>query len=333
MLGLTAFLVALTLALFLTPVVLAGLHRSGVLDHPNERSSHDTPVVRGGGISMSLASLGALVAVLGDVRSSNIGVGIVVAAIGSGLIGLAEDLRGVATLPRFVLQFLAGGAACVWLLDGLGGPVLWRIIFAGGALLWIPAYVNGFNFMDGINGISAVQSAIAGGLWWWLGTANDIDALVWGGAILTGAALGFLPFNFPKARLFIGDVGSYFIGGWQAAMLVVGFRAGLPPEAVIAPLALYLVDTATTIIRRVRAGAVWHQPHREHAYQRLIRQGWSHVATTATVGAFVVACSLVGLLTREGLGPRIAADIAMCALLAVYLALPRYVARRASSPA
>jgi UDP-N-acetylmuramyl pentapeptide phosphotransferase/UDP-N-acetylglucosamine-1-phosphate transferase len=151
---------------------------------------------------------------------------------------------------------------------------------------------------------------------------------VWGGGILAAAAAGFLPYNFPRARLFIGDVGSYFIGGWQAALLVVGFRAGLPPEAVAAPLAIYLADTATTLARRVAAGHVWHQPHREHVYQRLIRQGWSHVRTTALVAAFVAACSIAGAMTLDGFAERVAADVVLAALLAAYVALPHLIWRR-----
>jgi UDP-GlcNAc:undecaprenyl-phosphate/decaprenyl-phosphate GlcNAc-1-phosphate transferase len=123
--------------------------------------------------------------------------------------------------------------------------------------------------------------------------------------------------------VFLGDSGSYFIGGWQAALIVVGLRAGLPPEALGAPLAIYLADTGTTLIRRVAAGEVWHQPHREHAYQRLIKNGWSHVRTTSLVGAFVLACSALGLGSRSSITIRVVTDVLLAAVVALYLTFPR----------
>jgi UDP-N-acetylmuramyl pentapeptide phosphotransferase/UDP-N-acetylglucosamine-1-phosphate transferase len=152
--------------------------------------------------------------------------------------------------------------------------------------------------------------------------------LVWGGLALAGASLGFLPYNFPQARLFLGDSGSYFIGGWQAALVIAGLRAGLPPEAVGAPLAIYLADTGTTLLKRIRAGDVWHQPHREHAYQRLIRQGWSHVRTTALVGLAVTICCVLGRMTIGSLSARAAADVLLAATVLAYLALPSRGAKR-----
>lgn len=323
---------AAVLTLALTPVVLMALRRSGVLDHPNARSSHDTPVVRGGGIAIAVAALAAAWANVAFAGRTPWGLGgVVAAAVLCGAIGLAEDLRGIPSRPRLAVQLAASAVACVVLLDDLSGPLAWRVVFGAGAWLWIVAYTNGFNFMDGVNGISAVQSIVAGGVWWWIGSSQDVDALAWGGAILSGVAVGFLPYNFPRARLFLGDVGSYFIGGWQAALLVVGFRAGLPPEAVIAPLVVYLADTATTIVRRIVAGEVWHEPHRDHSYQRLVRQGWSHAATTALVGGAVAICSLLGILTLGSTAARLVADAGLTIVVLGYLTAPTWTARRPSS--
>ena len=321
--------VAAGLCLVLTPVVLVVLRRLGVLDHPNERSSHDEPVIRGGGIAFALASLLAVPLALRTYEVTALGTGVVVAAAGLGVVGLIEDLWGVPALPRFLLQIVAAGISLVWLLDGLHGNVVWRVAFGLGCLVFIAAFANAFNFMDGINGISAVQSAIAGGAWVLVGSLEDVDVLVWGGGILAGAAIGFLPYNFPNARLFLGDVGSYFIGGWQAALVAVGLRAGLPPEAVAAPLAIYLADTATTLLRRAAAGEVWHAPHREHAYQRLIRQGWSHPRTTGVVGVFACGCALLGALALGPLGVRVLADAALAVVVLLYLALPKLDASNA----
>jgi UDP-GlcNAc:undecaprenyl-phosphate/decaprenyl-phosphate GlcNAc-1-phosphate transferase len=316
---------AFALSIVLTPITLLVLHRLSVLDHPNERSSHDEPVVRGGGIAFALACTGAFL--LAGRPIAGVSIGVIVAAAALGTIGLAEDLWGVPTGPRFMLQIGAAAAALVWLLSGLSGPLVWQVAFGMGCLLALASYANAFNFMDGINGISAVQSLLAGATWAWLGHRFDADVLLWGGLALAGAALGFLPYNFPNAKLFLGDSGSYFIGGWQAALVIVGLRHGLPPEAVGAPLAIYLADTGTTLIRRVAAGDVWHQPHREHAYQRLIRQGWTHVQTTALVGIFVAACSALGHVATSRPLLRTIADALQVLVVLLYLALPRLTQR------
>jgi UDP-GlcNAc:undecaprenyl-phosphate/decaprenyl-phosphate GlcNAc-1-phosphate transferase len=321
-----AGIVAFALSLVLTPLVIVVLRRLDVLDHPNERSSHDLPVLRGGGLAFAAACLiGAVASVDALTRP---GLGALVGAGVGGVIGLAEDIRGVPTLPRFVLQLAGSAAASFWLLSGLDGNTLWQLAFAAGCVASLATYMNAFNFMDGINGISAIQSLVAGLAWAWLGDVRDIEVLVWGGLILAGTSLGFLPFNFPRARIFLGDVGSYFIGAWQAALVIVGLRAGLPPEAVAAPVALYLADTGVTLVKRVRAGDVWHQPHREHAYQQLIRQGWSHVRTTVMVGAAVGLCSALGAITLGSLVSRVVADVLLAGALLAYLALPSWNAKR-----
>src|SRR5207248_76948 len=131
------------------------------------------------------------------------------------------------------------------------------------------------------------------------------------------------PFNVIKAKLFLGDVGSYFVGGWLAALAIVGLRAAIPPEAVLAPLAIYLADTSATLVRRARAGQVVYSPHREHAYQRLVRSGWSHQRTAAFTCVAVAMCSALGAVSLSGSTPlRIAADAAILAVVASYLCAP-----------
>lgn len=250
-----------------------------------------------------------------------------------GLLGLVEDLRGVPSLRRLLAQALLATAMLPLLLRDLSGPAAWRLIFACGVLLWIVSYVNAFNFMDGINGISAMQVVVAGASWWAIGDAESVTTLAWGGAIIVGAAAGFAPYNFPQARAFLGDVGSYFLGAWMAVLVVVGLRAGLPPEAVVAPVGVALADTLWTIIRRVRRGDRWHEPHNEHVYQRLVRAGFSHTTTTLFVGGGLLLCSALGAtaLATDSVAARVAADVAIAALLVGYLVAPSLAACRADA--
>ena len=328
----TSALVAFLVSAVLGPAVLLLLRRLEVLDTPTERSSHARPMPRGGGLAPAVGAVTALVAV--PVVGGATRTGLLVAAVALGLIGAAEDLRGVPPLQRLAWQAGASGVSLVWLLDGLGGALPWKLLFGIGCLLWLVAYVNAFNFMDGINGISATQTVVAGIAWLAIGRAEEVPALAAGGAVIAAATVAFAPLNYPRAHVFLGDVGSYFIGAWLGALVIVGLRAGLPPEAVLAPVSLYLVDTGTTLVRRARASEAWYLPHRSHTYQRLTNLGWSHTTTTAVVGAAMAACSLLGAVALIGpLGLRVAADLALAAVLVAYVASPDMLGRARLAPA
>ncbi|MCK9903271.1 glycosyl transferase [Parafrankia colletiae] len=329
--GAAALLVALTA----TPVVLGAMRQLAAIDHVNERSSHQVPTPRGGGIAVALGLFaGVLVLTLSrsqadapDLLPMTLGVTLF------GLAGLAEDVVGIAPLRRLVLQLLAALAvAATIVVDVALDPEATRpgMLLLAAALVgpvWLTAFVNAFNFMDGINGISAAQAAVAGGALVVAGNLHDAPTLVAGGALVAGAALGFAPFNFPRARIFLGDVGSYTLGAALAVLTLHAVVIGLPVEAALAPLLLYLADTGVTLLRRIRRGERYYLPHRTHTYQQLTDLGWTHTRVTLTVTALVAALSALGLQgTRGGLATRVAADLGIAAILAGYLAAPRLVA-------
>lgn len=179
--------------------------------------------------------------------------------------------------------------------------------------LWIVGYTNGFNFMDGINGIAAGQAAITGmGMALLVGLASgDFSSTpVLLSLTIAGAAIGFLPYNFPTARMFMGDVGSAPLG-FLLSVLVL-WLANIAGTWLLIPLALlhanFVLDTAITLVRRIARGDKWHQAHREHFYQRLVRSGRSHAFVTGWelgLQCFVLALMLlylqVGVPLRIGL--------------------------------
>lgn len=307
------------------PVVLAGLRRLDTLDHPNERSSHEVPTLRGGGVGPWLACLVVVAAapgIDGQVRTS-----LLIAAGGFGLLGLVEDLRGLSAVRRFLVQLLLALAATA-ALHPLLDSATWSILLFVIAVLWLVAYVNAFNFMDGINGISAAQAVAAGTGFAVMGWQVDALPLALVGALVVGAALGFAPFNFPKARTFLGDAGSYFLGGWLALLAVISLGAGVPVEAIAAPFLIYLADTGTTLVKRVLRGEAWYEPHRNHVYQRLTQLGWTHTKTTAWVLLAIVGCIALGV-AAIGASPagRVGAMTGMAAIVAFYLVSPGLVDR------
>jgi UDP-GlcNAc:undecaprenyl-phosphate/decaprenyl-phosphate GlcNAc-1-phosphate transferase len=317
--SLTGGVLAFAGTVVLSPLVLAALRHRAIIDVPNERSSHANPTPRGLGLAPAIAiTLTALFALDGPVR-----VGFVLVGCLFGGLGLLDDLRDLRASTRFVAQIAFAAAALPWLLDGMSGSVAWKAVFAAGCVAWLVAFVNGFNFMDGVNGISAAQCIVAGATWCIVGSLEDLSVITVAGAIALAGAAGYAPFNFPIAKAFIGDVGSYFLGGILAVTAAFGLRAGVPFEAMFAPLFVYLADTAFTIVRRARAGEQWHAPHRSHVYQRLHQRGLSHAQTTGSVALAMTLASAAGLLSLTDMpAARVAGDLGIVVVLLVYLASP-----------
>jgi UDP-GlcNAc:undecaprenyl-phosphate GlcNAc-1-phosphate transferase len=186
-----------------------------------------------------------------------------------------------------------------------------------------------FNFMDGVNGISAAHALIAGIVYALLGWWQHDLFLVPAGAAVAAGALAFLPWNAGRAKVFLGDAGSYTLGAALAFLAAYALIRGVPAEAVLGPLALYLADTAWTLQRRIRAGERWLQPHRTHIYQRWCDAGWSHQRVTLTAAAVTALLSLLGAVSLTG-DPalRAAADLTAAAVVVVYLRSPVLLARR-----
>lgn len=316
---------ALAVGTLLQPLILRLLRAAAVLDIPSERSSHSTPIPRGGGVGVAAA---AGLALLLNEHARSIAVPLLFFAA----IGLLEDLRGVPIRSRLLLQLLAGvGTALVLVPDGQALYVHVLLVLALSA--WLTSYVNAFNFMDGINGISAVHAILGGVVYAVLGVLTDLPLLTAAGSLIAAASLTFLPWNAWVAKVFLGDVGSYALGGALATIAAYAVVRGTPPEAAVAPLALYLADTGWTLLCRIRNGEAWYRPHRHHAYQRLTDGGWSHqrvTVMTAVAGAAVAGC----LVAASFSGPivRAALDVTALAILAAYLAAPGWLAAQRRQP-
>lgn len=318
----TASLLAFSVTLVLEPAVIRRLKRRGILDFPGHRSNHTVPTPRGGGIAVMA---GVLVGVL--VAQSLLALGLLVGILIAAGVGALEDVRGVPIVPRLLLTSVAALALLAALaFAGLPADFSGTLILLVG-LPWTLAVVNAVNFMDGINGISAATAIVGGCAYALLGRVVDSDPLTVLGLVAASAAVGFAPYNVPRALVFLGDVGSYGLGAIFAAMSLLAVAEGLPLEAAVAPLALYLADTGMTIVRRVRAGEPWQLPHKRHVYQWLVALGRSHVCVSATIGALTALCAGLGAVSVVGSTPaRAAAGAGLLMVLAIYLALPRLLA-------
>lgn len=312
--GVLGLLVSLAVTSASVPLVRVLLVRQGLLDLPNRRSSHHSPTPRGAGLACLFGVLTALA--LSQVTGRSVPWSAVAPAVILALIGLADDRASLSAGLRLAGQALAG---CLLGLAVGGG---WFVL--AGALL-APLVVNVVNFMDGINGITGLSAAAWGLTAWVVAVGAAIPALAVIGAVTAGSALGFLPWNAPTARVFLGDVGSYLFGGLVAAGLMVGWSSGAPPLVLAAPLALYVADTGVVLLRRLLRGDPLMQAHREHVYQRLVStSGLPHL----TVASLVAVLALLVTVTWAST-PWYAASAVTVLVCGLYLAAPSTWASRA----
>jgi UDP-N-acetylmuramyl pentapeptide phosphotransferase/UDP-N-acetylglucosamine-1-phosphate transferase len=300
------------------------------LDIPNGRSAHSVPTPRGGGIAFVGASFTALAfygfAAPAETRSDPRWIPL--ALLPLVLVGVVDDLRGLAPLLRFLAQMLT--ACLIVILIGqplptfiaqIGVPATALLV----ALVTIPiaAAINFANFMDGLDGLVASMGAAQLAF---LALYLDVPA-AW---IPAAAVAGFLLWNRPPARIFMGDTGSTFLG---AAPILFGLLSDDPPDRVIAAWTVTApmhADALVTLLRRASRGANVLEGHREHLYQRLSRPrdargaGWSHARTTATYLAATLVCGgLVAVADGRG-------AVGAIALVAVLLVAGELAVRRAS---
>ena len=283
------------------------LLRRDILDRPNERSSHDTPTPRGGGIGLMAALLpawvaGAFLFAPGTLTTADWLLPLAAAALAG--VSLIDDLRDLGALPRLAAQFAAAIAGVLFLpglvFQGLFPPWLDATLAVIG---WV-WFVNLFNFMDGIDGISGVESiAIALGIALIGVLLSGVPGGMTAQALAVAAAtVGFLIWNWHPAKIFLGDIGSVGLGYLLAWLLLALAAMGEWEAALILPL-YYLADATITLLRRLaRREKVW-QAHREHYYQQAVQSGRSHARVSIVVAATnvaLLALALAAAATPEG---------------------------------
>jgi UDP-N-acetylmuramyl pentapeptide phosphotransferase/UDP-N-acetylglucosamine-1-phosphate transferase len=284
---------------FLVSFAVAGLWRAFALrrqwlDQPDDRRLHTLPTPRGGGVAIALVLLAA---------SPALGQGAVLFAAGLAVTagaGLADDLRPLPPAWKLLLQAL--GAVPLALAWPLLPSVLGDAPAVAAAWCLVMVMVNFWNFMDGSNGLAATQALLVGialALVAGVAAAPGFLALV-----LAAACLGFLPYNLPRARLFLGDVGSHALGYTVAALGLMALAQGVatPWQLLLLPSA-FLIDAGLTLLSRLaRRQRVW-RAHREHLYQRAISHGASHGAVCAAYAAWTgLAAVLAWQLAPVGQG-------------------------------
>ena len=282
--------------------------RIGLLDVPNQRSSHAMPTPRGGGLAIVACTLAAVLILNVSGRlppkltlTLMLGGGLVA------LIGAMDDRRGLPVYLRLCAHFVAAGVAAgfVGSIESLTigqttislGYARWPVTLI--SVVW---FLNLFNFMDGIDGIATSEAVFMSAAGAMLAALNGAPVgIVVAMLVLAAASLGFLPLNWPPARMFMGDVGSGFLGFVVAVLALATIHSStLSVWTWILLSGTFLTDATVTLLRRLARGESLHHAHRSHAYQSLARRWESHRRVTLSYIAIDVAwlLPLAWLTTR-----------------------------------
>ena len=282
-------IVGFTLTLFIRKSAL----KTNRLDIPNERSSHTSPTPRGAGLAVVVAFLLGLVALsIVNSISDEVFLAIAIPSLIVAIIGWLDD-RGHLTSAKWrLIGHFACASLAVWLTGGLPElPLINSTIDFGlagniAAVVYLVWMLNLFNFMDGIDLITGVQTVTTSAgvaMLLLISTESDFWKIF---AVLTASILGFLFFNLPPAKIFLGDVGSGFIGFTTAVIsLVVAEDEPLVAWAMIILLAVFVTDATITLLRRLLSREHVYVAHRTHAYQHLSKKLNRHLPVSLGVGA------------------------------------------------
>ena len=289
-------------------------HRMGVVDVPNERSSHTVPMPRMGGVPMVAAAAlvfgGWLFLVAGGaVAQRGLSYTFLFALAMFGL-GFYDDLRNLSPLVRFLVQIASASLMLGFLTPHLPDVPLAKWVLPGWAWVvpgafWAVWMLNLYNFMDGIDGLAGGEAAVASSFFFlvfaWYGQSGWAVANL----VVAAASMGFLVYNWPPAKIFMGDGGSAFLGAFYGMQSVVAaLSTSVPFLVLVLPFANFIVDTTFTLFRRLLRREKWYQAHRSHFYQRMTDLGMTHRKVTS-IELLVVVASCVAAAACIPAGPAV----------------------------
>jgi UDP-N-acetylmuramyl pentapeptide phosphotransferase/UDP-N-acetylglucosamine-1-phosphate transferase len=293
---------AFVLSAFLTRRYCDPTSRLYLLDHPNDRSLHTRPTPRTGGVAIFVALAGAVAIWSLGADSISALYGLVAGAIFIAALSFIDDRKGLSVSTRLpghlfaaVLLVIGGLSLSEFSLPGmvLYWPEWLGVLFSILFLTWM---INLYNFMDGMDGLAAGMAVIGFGTFALFGymAGNLIFLAI--NLIIVSAVSGFLMFNFPPARIFMGDTGSSLLGLLAGGLSIWGARDEVFPFWVaLLVFSPFIVDATTTLVRRLGNGERVWQAHKSHFYQRLVQSGWSHRKTAFYEYSLMLACGVSAL--------------------------------------
>lgn len=292
-------LLALIAGLALTRLVWWYADNIGLLDRPNERSSHQKPTPKGGGIAIVVPLMLACLWFAVERPELLLLVGLLVVLT---VLGWFDDHHELAVRPRLAIQFsVCLVAILIWgaVKEVDFGPLHlnWAVLMWPLTLLFMVWFINLYNFMDGIDGIAGVES-LTGGLtlavWFRLSGQVELSLIC---LTVAGATLGFLFYNWSPAKIFLGDTGSVTLGGFFVIMGLIGANeAGISVLAFMLLFGVFIFDATVTLARRWWRGEKLSQAHRSHFYQHAVQKGYTHAQVSTSVLALNIILAMLASL-------------------------------------
>lgn len=307
-----------------------------ILDHPNERSSHSVPTPRGGGLAIAILVLGLGLWVA---QGAGLYQGLIYLVGGTivAWLGWCDDLSSLSPRIRFLVQ----GAVAAASIDGLGyfkvvmipmfGPLQLGLVGIVITFLWIIGLTNAYNFMDGIDGMAGGVALSAGLGWMWLASNMHNTFAFWVALAITASSLGFLGHNWSPAKIFMGDVGSTFLGYSFAVLPLIASTHG-GDALMLGTLLMWtiIMDAGVTFLGRLIKRENVFAAHRSHLYQQLVIAGYKHETISLL---YIVLTLLAGLLSYEwSQGHQIAPPLIFLGLPLIWIALSFYARRLRRTP-
>jgi UDP-GlcNAc:undecaprenyl-phosphate GlcNAc-1-phosphate transferase len=277
-----------------------------IIDIPNQRSSHQEPTPRGGGmaIAATFLVLFAFSPLIINIKITDY-LGVIVGGIAIAVLGFVDDLVTLRKTPRLIIWF---GITIVVLAFGINlksitfpvfGELNFGLVSPIITFIWLIGVTNFYNFMDGINGLTGSESLIVAGFLAGIGYFAGNMVVFLSAGILFGSVLGFLPHNFPKAKIFLGDGGSNFLGYIIAVLAIIGSQTTQNKVPFLIPFmlsSLFIFDAGFALLRHLPKGKDWLEPHLDHYFQRLIKLGYSHSVVTLFYSALNVILGVLAIL-------------------------------------
>jgi UDP-N-acetylmuramyl pentapeptide phosphotransferase/UDP-N-acetylglucosamine-1-phosphate transferase len=302
--------------------------RHRILDVPNERSSHEAPIPRGGGIAIVVTVIVGVLLLNARGPSLQVVLAWIAGSVLVAAVSWLDDLRSVPSAVRLLVH--ATAAMIVIMATGpltsIGTPTLGLIGFSSAGyvltLLWVVGLTNAFNFMDGIDGIAGAQAVCAGAAAAIAGHMQTNRGIEFMGALIVAASIGFLIHNWSPATIFMGDVGSAFLGYSLAVIPVMSTNA--QPEilfVIVCALWPFLFDTTFTFMRRLIKRENVLQAHRSHLYQRLVQSGATHASVVLLYTAGAAIGSALAIAALRSAAFAVATLITIPAMAAALLIL------------
>lgn len=325
------FGVAFTSGILVNQVRKHALNK-GIIDIPNERSSHKLPTPRGGGVGFVITFLASIIflAFL-NIISISIAFVLVVGGILVASMGWMDDKNGLNVQIRAVIQFEAAG----WAVYCLGGFSSISIGLIELQLGWIGSVIavvgtvwmiNLYNFMDGLDGLAGTEAVsvafICGAILLWQGY-TDLSIVCF---CLVASILGFLYWNWPPAKIFMGDIGSGFLGFIFAVLAMWSENSGAIPIIIwIMLLGVFVIDATVTLIKRIYRRERLSEAHRSHVYQLAVQAGYSHKQITLTVLLINIILGIIAILSLVYMNYMLVSIAVAIVLIGIHIILSRWL--------